>query len=184
MWGLIVAGVSKNTLKEYRRALAEFVSWVQDAGNAFRLNSDGTTGQKLPSFEASAESSEINDSVVALYITHLHDNGKSPSTIAQAVAAIKWQAKNSGRSDVVGAWTARTLQGIRREGSERGRGQVSGITWQDMERVCAHADASKTLAGLRDSALIRLMSDCLLRISEAVAVNVQDIDKVLTVQLQ
>ena len=34
-----------------------------------------------------------------------------------------------------------------------------------------------TIAGLRDAALIRLMSDCLLRISEAVAVNVEDIHK-------
>ena len=51
-----------------------------------------------------------------------------------------------------------------------------------MERVCSFAEASKTLAGLRDSAMIRLMSDCLLRISEVVAVNVEDIDKVLTVR--
>ena len=35
--------------------------------------------------------------------------------------------------------------------------------------------------GLRDSALIRLMSDCLLRVSEAVAVNLEDLkDKTLT----
>ena len=51
-----------------------------------------------------------------------------------------------------------------------------------MERVCSFAEASKTLAGLRDSAMIRLMSDCLLRISEVVAVNVEDIDKVLTLR--
>ena len=37
--------------------------------------------------------------------------------------------------------------------------------------------------GLRDSALIRLMSDCLLRVSEAVAVNVEDVkDKTLIVR--
>ena len=49
-----------------------------------------------------------------------------------------------------------------------------------MERVGGYAEGSKTLAGLRDSAMIRLMSDCLLRISEAVAVNVEDVGSVLT----
>ena len=33
--------------------------------------------------------------------------------------------------------------------------------------MCTLAEAEETVAGLRDSALIRLMSDCLLRISEA-----------------
>ena len=77
--------------------------------------------------------------------------------------AVKWQAKNLNRNDVVGAITLRTLAGIRREGANRGHGQVDGLTW---------AEASRTLAGLRDSAMIHPMSNCLLRISEAVAVNV------------
>ena len=145
---LIKAGVSDNTLKAYRRALVELDAW-RDA--------------------------ELNDSVLAMYITELHQCGKAPSTIAQVVAAVKWQAKNIDRPDVVGAITLRTLAGIRRDGKERGRGQVDGLTWKDVERVSSFAEASRTLAGLRDSALINLMSDCLLRISEVVAVNVGDI---------
>ena len=58
---------------------------------------------------------------------------------------------------------------------------MDGITWEEVERICALAEAEGTVAGLRDSALIRLMSDCLLRISEAVAVDVADVDSVLTV---
>ena len=46
-----------------------------------------------------------------------------------------------------------------------------------MLRVVTLAEADKTIAGLRDAVLIRLMSDCLLRISEAVAVNVGDLHK-------
>ena len=52
---------------------------------------------------------------------------------------------------------------------------MDGLTWKDVERVSSFAEAARTLAGLRDSALINLMSDCLLRISEVVAVNVGDI---------
>ena len=62
-----------------------------------------------------------------------------------------------------------------REGVDRGRGQVDGLIWKDVERVCSFAEASRTLAGLRDSAMINLMSDCLLRISEVVAVNAGDV---------
>ena len=79
-------------------------------------------------------------------------------------------AKNQG-IEVVGEITSKTLAGIRRAGKERGHGQVDGVE-RDMLRVVAFAESEKTIAGLRDAALIRLMSDCLLRISEAVAVNV------------
>jgi site-specific recombinase XerD len=54
---------------------------------------------------------------------------------------------------------------------------VEGLIWQDVERIAAFAEADKTIAGLRDSAMIRLMSDCLLRVSEVVAVNVGDLHK-------
>ena len=67
--------------------------------------------------------------------------------------------------------------GIRREGKDRGRGQVDGLTWSDVNRVCAVAEMDGSIAGLRDSALINLMSDCLLRISEAVAGNLEDLQK-------
>ena len=153
---LIRASVSDNTLKAYRHALKKLEGWLGGRG--------------------------LDDRLLAEYIAELHAAGRSPATIAQAVAAVKWQAKNLNRPDVVGAITLRSLAGIRREGRERGRGQVDGLTRVGMERVCSFAEASKTLAGLRDSAMIRLMSDCLLRISEVVAVNVEDIDKVLTVR--
>ena len=52
---------------------------------------------------------------------------------------------------------------------------MNGLTWKDVERVCSFAEASRTLAGLRDSAMINLKSDCLLRVSEVVMVNVGDI---------
>ena len=92
------------------------------------------------------------------------------------VAAAKWLAKNHG-IEIVGEITSKTLAGIRREGKERGKGQVDGVEREEMLRVVTLAEADKTIAGLRDAALIRLMSDCLLRISEVVAVDVGDLHK-------
>ena len=63
------------------------------------------------------------------------------------------------------------------KGSHVGRGQVEGIVWSEVDRVCAFAESDNSIAGLRDAALIRLMSDCLLRVSEAVAVNCGDFKK-------
>ena len=147
---LIQQGIAPNTIKAYQTATQKLEAWLD--------------GQNL------------TDGLLATYITELHHQGKSPATIAQAVAAVKWTASKS-RIDVVGEITQRTLAGIRREGKDRGRGQVEGLIWQDVERIAAFAEADKTIAGLRDSAMIRLMSDCLLRVSEVVAVNVGDLNK-------
>ena len=153
---LIASSVSENTLRNYRYWSKEIETWLG--------------GRSL------------DDGLLADYITGLHAEGKAPSTISQAVAAVRWQAKNAG-IEIVGEVTTRTLAGIRREGKDRGRGQVEGLTWADVERVCAFAEMDKSIAGLRDSALIRLMSDCLLRVSEAVAVDVEDLkDKTLIVK--
>ena len=105
-------------------ALKDLEAWLRDAANG------------------------LNDVILAAYLTELHDSGKSPATVVQVVATVKWQAKNLGLENIVGAATERTLAGIRRDGKERGHGQIDGITWSDMERVCGYAEAGRTIAGL------------------------------------
>ena len=145
---LIKASIAENTLKAYQRALWNLETWLS-----------GRT---------------LSDALLANYITGLHEAGKSPATIGQAVAAVKWQLKHQSQETLNFPITQVTLAGIRREGRDRGRGQVDGLIWRDVERVCVYAETEGTIAGLRDAAMIRLMSDCLLRISEVVAVNVGD----------
>ena len=154
---LIKASLAENTLKAYQRALQNLTAWL--------------AGQTL------------SDALLANYITVLHEEGKSPATIGQLVAAVKWQLKHQSQETTNFPITQATLAGIRREGRDRGRGQVDGLIWQDVERVCVYAETEGTLAGLRDAAMIRLMSDCLLRISEVVAVNAGDLkERTLTVR--
>ena len=154
---LIKVSVSENTLKSYQRALHNLETWLS-----------GRT---------------LSDALLAEYITNLHKTGKTPATIAQAVAAVKWQLKHQSQEITNFPITHATLAGIRRAGKDRGRGQVDGLTWQEVERICILAEVENTLTGLRDAAMIRLMSDCLLRVSEVVAVNVDDLkEKTLTLQ--
>ena len=122
----------------------------------------------------------LSDALLANYITKLHDNGKSPATIGQVLAAVKWQLKHQLQETFNFPITQATLAGIRRAGKDRGRGQVDGLIWQVVERVCVYAETGGTIAGLRDAAMIRLMSDCLLRISEVVTVNVGDLKERLS----
>lgn len=154
---LIKATVAPSTIKTYQHAIQQFEIWL-----------DG----RYP-----------NDSLLANYITELYQDSKSPATISKIVAAVKWTAKNRGleTSGFSFEITEKTLVGIRREGKNRGRRQVDGITWDTVKQICVLAEADNTVVGLRDSALIRLMSDCMLRISEAVAVDVEDVDSVLTI---
>ena len=149
---LIRASIADNTLKAYQNALGFLQAWLSE------------------------NNADFSDDTLAAYLTMLYDAGKSPATIAQAVAVVKWQLKNGNVSQELPV-TTRTLAGIRRKGKNRGRGQVNGLDWQQLERVCAFAEAEKTIVGLQDSAMIRLMSDCLLRVSEVAAVNVEDFEK-------
>ena len=150
---LIAASISENTKRAYQRALRGLEMWL---------------GERNTSLE---------DRTLAAYLTELYEAGKSPSTLGQIVAAVKWQLKHQSQVPLNFPMTEAALAGIRREGKDRGRGQVDGLDWQTTERVCVFAEAEKTLSGLRDAAMIRLMSDCLLRISEVVSVNVADFDK-------
>lgn len=158
------AQVSERLESEVKRLMSASLS--QNTQRAYQ--------HALQGLEKYLEGRRLTDGGLAAYITHLHDSGKSPSTISQLVAAVKWRLKKSNETLHLPI-TDTTLAGIRREGKDRGRGQVDGITWQDVDRVCIYAETQGTLAGLRDAAMIRLMSDCLLRISEVVAVDVEDI---------
>ena len=148
---LIRASVSANTQRAYRHAIEKLEAW---------------RGER-----------PLDDAVLAEYIAHLHARGKAPATISQVVAAVKWYAKYHGEQTVAGAITKRTLAGVRRAGKGRGRGQVDGLDWQAVEKICALAESTGTLSGVRDAAMMHLMSDCLLRVGEVVAVNVEDIKK-------
>ena len=145
---LIRASVSKRTLRNYRFIIKRLEEWL---------------GGRV-----------LDDALLADYISMLHhDEGKAPATISQVVAAVSWRSKQAGQQ-IVDEITLATMAGIRREGAGRGKGQLDGLTWEQVDIVCGLCLNERTIRGLRDASLIRLMSDCLLRVGEAVAVNCGD----------
>ena len=148
---LIEKSFAENTIRNRRHALQKFDEWLQGK--------------------------QITDGLLAEYITHLFDLGKAPGTISIAVSAVKWYLKHrNGGTPVELPITSATLSGIRREGRDQGRGQRNGLTWKEVERICAVQEADGTLRGLRNSAILRVMSDGLLRISEVTELRIDDLE--------
>ena len=147
---LIEKSFAQNTIRNRKHALQKFDEWLQ--------------GQ------------QITDRHLAEYITHLFDIGKAPGTISIAVSAVKWFLKHrNGGTPVELPITSATLSGIRREGRDRGRGQRNGLTWREVEKICAVQEADGTLRSIRNSAILRVMSDGLLRISEVSELRISDL---------
>ena len=115
---------------------------------------------------------DLSDELMAVYIATLDAEGRTPATIAVSVAAVKWFFANVRNEDRNWQTTENKLRSIRRDSKTKGPGQVAPLTYNLVDRICSQAEAKNPLAGLRDSAIIRLMSDCLLRVSEVAAVNV------------
>ena len=72
------------------------------------------------------------------------------------------------------------LKRARRTATGRGRGQVVGVRWEQAEAAAAIAvagDTGGTTAGTRDAALLAVMSDAMLRVGEASALDWQDISR-------
>ena len=148
---LIEKSFAENTTRNRRHALQKFREWLQGR--------------------------QITDGLLAEYITHLFDLGKAPGTISIVVSAVRWFLKHrNGGTPVELPITSATLSGIRREGRERGRGQRNGLTWREVEKICAVQEADGTLRGIRNSAILRVMSDGLLRISEVTELRISDLE--------
>ena len=162
---LIEASISANTRKAYTAALDRLDSYLQS----------------LPE-------PVLTDEALANYLGLLHESGHpsqradhqprplSPPSLALIVQAVRFVEKLQQRpTSVVGPLTERTLAGARRDGKDRGRGQVAAITREYLAIMVRDAERKETLAGARDAALFRVMSDALLRISEAVGLDCEDI---------
>ena len=116
------------------------------------------------------------DAALAGYLSALFHRGLAVATPGIVVAAVKDRAKREGASSPVGVLTNRALCAFRRNATGRGPGQVVGISWEQADRMVELAENRGSAAGLRDALLVRIMSDCLLRVGEASALDCSDID--------
>ena len=118
---------------------------------------------------------ELTDESLSDYIARLHNRGLSPATCGMVVAAVNAVHRLTEAPSPVGLNTKRTLRGVRREGSGRGRGQMDGLRWEELEAILKVADMKEGVVHKRNTALLSVMSDAMLRASEVVALRVNDV---------
>ena len=149
---LVGASISDNTRRAYQSALNRLQAFLREQGQ---------------------DLAALTDRQLAEYLGALHEAGTSPASASLACAAVRFLAKTTGQTSPAGPLSGRVLAGIRRKGKDRGRGQVTGIQWSQADTAAAIAsNGDQDLAGLRDAGILALMSDCLLRVSEATALQV------------
>ena len=100
--------------------------------------------------------------------------GLSTSTLRLAVAAVNKEAELSDVESPCGRSTMTVLKAHTRKAPHPQ--QATAVDWQaaDLASALAAKERRPGLAGLRDAALIAVMSDCALRVSEASAVDVTE----------
>ena len=101
----------------------------------------------------------------------------SVATVRMDRAAIAAAHRATGAADPCRHEAVRrVLKGIGRQRKVSGRGQVQGLDWRAADLAAGiAANGGGSVAGIRDAALIATMSDALLRVSEAAALAVDDV---------
>ena len=114
-------------------------------------------------------------STVAAYLSVRAEAGSSVNTIRQAQAAIVKAHEAGGHPSPVNNAVRHVVKGIARKGAAPS--QVAGVQWAAADSVASlAANGGGSLAGLRDAALVAVASDAMLRISEVLALDVQDVE--------
>ena len=161
--------VARNTVRNYRIQWRRFIAWALIKG--------------LPALPASPTQ------VAAYLAKRIEEDGHRPATVRVAAAAIGFVHKTAGLDDPCATLEVkRTLRGAIRKGG-RGQKQAEGLTAELLDIIQEAAynprrgrggrpESLQTAAsrGDVDIALISLMRDALLRVSEAAVLVWKDIE--------
>lgn len=155
---LVAEGVADETRRAYAGDLGRYCAWCVHHGLA-----------PLP---ASAER-------LVNYVAHLADEGKAPSSIERALAAVLSAHRLAGeiRPETKAARTA--IKALRRRWAEAGKGprKATAASVAELRRLVATTDKSSARLGARDRAVILLGFAGMLRRSEIAALIVADIEE-------
>ena len=185
---LQLQSIAFNTKRAYCHAVTHFLNWCEKIEQPAKITGD--IDQALMKVATRFHESPITSDQINQYLAHLHLGEKSPASIATVLTAIKFIARHTGKHiDFLLAETA--LKGIKRniEAQARGRGQATGIKVDDAMTMAIIANSpahtaptgsketplKRRIRQARDAAIIRTMSNGLLRISEVGAIHCEHI---------
>lgn len=117
----------------------------------------------------------MDDLSMSEALSEMVADGAGRATLAQTVAAVRFGARMTGRPDPVGPSCDVVLRAHRR--SAPPARQVEAVDWDHADDAAAAAASSGDAIGLRDAAIVAVMSDAMLRVSEAASIQVGDIER-------
>jgi site-specific recombinase XerD len=147
--------IPENTRRAYTRQWEQFTAWCAAHGRTPLVATRETLTE---------------------YVSHLVDEDKSPSTIEQAIAAIRTAHRLAGHTGAPDTEQARAVLRLhKRERAERGQRtrKAPAVTLAPLRAMVTALDTT-TLAGLRDRALLVLGFAMMGRRSELAALRVED----------
>ena len=115
----------------------------------------------------------LTDDSLSEHVEALAIEGMAPATIAQACAAAAFFARAAGLPSPRGTMTADALRIVRRDHSDRGRGQARPISADDVTRII---NTSRAVGRDQDAAIAGLLFQGALRRSEVAALEWRDIE--------
>ena len=172
----VAGSLSPATLRSYRTGWRQWQEWAEETG--------------VPVMPAVAET-------VAAWAQHLHDKGMKADSVAVRLAAVSYAHQIARRSDgqpvenpVNDQWVKLVLRGLRKTDAANGvrRRQAKPLSDADIARIEAIAPLPRPLGSRRvesettaakracwEIAVVRLLRDGLLRISEVAAALWEDL---------
>ena len=129
--------------------------------------------QRLARCDISSLGDLVDDRLSAA-IRSLTSDGYAAGTISVTIAAARWVARTLNEADPYGPLS----QAAQRVADRQASPQQSAVplVWDKADCAAQIAAADGTLAGLRDAAIIAVMSDAMLRRSETAALLWSDLD--------
>lgn len=150
--GLVLNAVSSlETKRHYGRALLEFVTWRATRG--------------LP----------VNRATVQAWRNYLEEQGLTPSTINQKLAAVRKLAKEAAANGFIDQEAAAGIDSV--PGAKQRGDRVGNWLSQSQSEALINAPDPSDLKGKRDRAALGLLVGCGLRREEAVRLNVEDLQQ-------
>ncbi|MCI0439442.1 MAG: site-specific tyrosine recombinase XerD [Chloroflexi bacterium] len=149
-------GVSPNTLVAYRNDLYQLVEYIQG------LNGKGGDADGWQ---------RVNDQTLADYLMHLHKRGYSDTTRARKVASAKSLFNFLLDEGVISIDPTERLSAPR-----IGRSLPEALSIEEVERLLTAAAKGYTPEAKRDQCMMELMYASGMRVSELVALDMEDLD--------
>jgi integrase/recombinase XerD len=143
-------GLSENTLKAYRHDLESFLGWL--------------TASRTRSI------TEVRREDVMSYLSYRMDQGLKARSTARCLSCLRALYRYLLREQKI-----ETDPTLRVENPKLGRPLPDSLTEQDVERLLAAPDVSKSI-GMRDRAMLEVLYACGLRVSELTGLRMSEIN--------